>query len=508
MVKNTDGDPRRPGGPMKEKNRFSGLLKHLMTVAKLKNYTLAKELQYDESYISKWVNGNLLPTEKTSAKTLREISRCVVAALDDESRDALYSEYQVDHDMDLEAAIYDNLEAEFNYVMDLKETTGSEIALKTAYYPELTLAQFMQKMRHPVLRQVKSLDVLTAVDILSLDRNYQMAMAELENSQNVNVTQRSYPGVHFSMLINLDNTNPAKNTYNIQFLLNLLTNLSNVDLQLYSCPQTVGKIIFTVKDAYSISGMVMDKNHCMCVSTSEEPKNCNAIYDRLKSLCSQETLAVRRTVMPDMLRGNEYVQYLFARNQRWLMGHVTEHFLPDDLYETLADEYCATHKGVDRDSLTRIHMLNKSILESMDIQLLAYENTMSDFAVTGILDFYNSKVQLTPEQRLRCMEYTAKIPEKNPKLRFRILRNGTISDLQHIPNSTLFLSDSFCYMRLIRQGPVNNLSVINKVQVCDLFRKFFDDIWENESYVDPRPESAEDQLYYAAQLVKVQIQIK
>ena len=228
----------------------------------------------------------------------------------------------------------------------------------------------------------------------------------------------------------------------------------------------------------------------------------------LKSLCSQETLAVRRTVMPDMLRGNEYIQYLFARNQRWLLGHVTEHFLPDELYEALADDYCATHKGVDRDSLTRIHMLNKSILESMDIQLLLYENTMSDFAVTGTLDFYNSKVQLTPEQRLQCMEYAASLPEKNPKLRFRILRNGMISDLQHIPNSTLFLSDSFCYMRLIRQGPVNNLSVINKVQVCDLFRKFFDDIWENVSYVDPRREAAEDQMYYASQLVKVQIQVK
>ena len=34
---------------MKEKNRFSSLLKHLMTIANLKNYTLAKELQYDHN---------------------------------------------------------------------------------------------------------------------------------------------------------------------------------------------------------------------------------------------------------------------------------------------------------------------------------------------------------------------------------------------------------------------------------------------------------------------------
>ena len=97
---------------MKDKNRFSNLLKHLMSITKLKNYTLAKELQYDESYISKWVTGSLLPTEKNSDKVFRDISRCIVSSLDAESRDTLYTEYQVDQDRDLEDAIYDNLVAE------------------------------------------------------------------------------------------------------------------------------------------------------------------------------------------------------------------------------------------------------------------------------------------------------------------------------------------------------------------------------------------------------------
>lgn len=490
---------------MKEKNRFSGLLKHLMSVVQLKNYTLAKELQYDESYISKWVNGNLLPTEKTSDKIMRDISRCVVGSLDDESRATLYSEYQLDHDSDLEEAIYDNLVAEFNYVMNLKETTGSEIALKTAYYPEMTLAQFMQKMRHPVLRQVKALDVIAAVDILALDRNYQMSLAEMQNASNVNVTQRSYPGVHFSMLINL-NSAESNLLYNIQFILNLLTNLSNVNFQLYTCNQALGKIVFAVKDAYCISGMIMDENHCIAVTTSEEPKNCNAIYDRLQSLCSQEMLAVRRTTMAEMLSGKDYVQFLFARNQRWLMGHMTEHILPDDLFDELAEEYCRTHLEVDKAQLTRAHMFTRSVLENMDIKLMVYENTLIEFAVTGMIDLYNTKVYLSPEQRIRCLKYACSLGEKNPKLNFRILRNGLISDLQHIPDPTMFLSDSFCHLRLVRSGPRNNLSIINKVQVCDLFRKFFDDIWNNPVFVDSNISSAEDLIYYAMQMVNVQIQ--
>lgn len=56
---------------MKGKNRFSKLLSYLMEVSELKNYTLANHLQYDVSYISKWINGQMLPGSKTEKTVLQ-----------------------------------------------------------------------------------------------------------------------------------------------------------------------------------------------------------------------------------------------------------------------------------------------------------------------------------------------------------------------------------------------------------------------------------------------------
>ena len=490
--------------PAKDKNRFSNLLKHLMTITKLKNYALAKQLQYDESYISKWISGSLLPTEKNSEKIIRDISRCVISSLDEESREQLYTEYQVDHDLDLEEAIFDNLMAEFIYVINLKSSTGSEIAAKTVFYPELTLAQFLNKMRHPVLRQVKSLDVMMATDILSLDRHYQLSLAELENSNNANVTQRSYPGVRFSMMINLD-VPDTNNTYNVQFIQNLLTNLSNVDFQLYTCPQSQGKILFTVKGAYSISGMIMDENHCLSVTATEEPQHANALYDRLQSLCSQESLAVRRTTMPQMAHSGEYMQFAFSRHQRWILAHVTEHFLPDEVFDQLAEEYCRLHPDTELEKIKQVQATTKKILENMEIKLLLDEDGLHDFAITGIVDFYGCKMRLSPEQRLKCLEYARGIQNANPLLNVRILHSKKVAYQYRIASPVLFLSDSYCYMRIARTGPEYNISVLNHATMGVMFRKYFDDLWDNKEAVDFDFKTASDMMHYLITMVNVQI---
>lgn len=492
---------------MSDKNRFSRLLRHLMTVAKIKNYTLAKAVQYDESYISKWVTGSLIPTEKNSEKVFRDISHCVVNSLDEEGFETLYVDYQVDQESDLEEAIFDNLKAEFDYVVNLKEFSGTDEVMKTSFYPELTLAQFLKKMHHPVLRQVKSLDVTMAADILALDRQYQLVLAELESSTNINVTKRSYPGVHFSMLINL-NSADENNTYNVQFIQSLLTNLTNVDFQLYDCTQSQGKILFAVKDAFSISGMIMDENHCLSVVTSEDTKKCNAIYDKLQSLCNWEKLAIRRTNLMQMMRSNEFMKYIFSRNQSWILSHATEHFLTSEIFGQLADKYCSVHKEENRAKLDQLYKLSASFRESMEIKLLLSENGIMDFAVTGVLDFFGTKMTLSPQQRLECLEYVSKIPETFHDLKWRVLRNGNAANLQHIPAPTLFLSDSVCYMRIISSGSMNNLNILKRPQICNMFRKYYDDIWDDESYVDTSYNAAAEIIRYAKQMVQVQILIE
>ena len=280
---------------MKEKNRFSVLLEHLTSMANLKNYVLAKAVQYDESYISKWISGKSLPTEKNHEIILQNISQCIVEALTDDNRDTFLEEYQISDVSNLQKAIYDHLESEYTYVKELQVTTGSKVATKISYYPELTLDQFIFKMKHPSLRKVQSLNIYAMVDILNVDTNYQLLIAEFNSMHNdIGLV---LPGVHFSLMIDLESSsdNPV---YTAGFLMNLLSNLSNIDFNLYCGTQAQKKMVFAIKDIYSLSGMLVDQNHCLAVTTIEDSSLSTELYYKLKLLCSKETLLIRRTSIP------------------------------------------------------------------------------------------------------------------------------------------------------------------------------------------------------------------
>lgn len=465
---------------MKDKNRFSVLLKHLTSMANLKNYALAKSLQYDESYISKWISGKLLPSDKNHELILQAISECIIQSLTPETIPVFLKEYQVRDITDLQAAVYEHLESEYNYVKELQTSTGSEVASKIFYYPELTLDQFIFKMKHPSLRKVDSVNCHAMVDILNIDTNYQMLIAEMNGLHNDR--KLVLPGVHFSLMLDLEHTDLSNSKIAV-FLIDLLSNLANIDFNLYYGTQAEKKLIFSVKDIYSISGMLMDQNHCLSVTTIEDETLSSELYHKLKSLCNKESLLIRKTSIEAMIRSHEYEHALFAQNPACLLAHFTEHFLPDDLHEELLETFEPVLDQADPNTLRHLHSLTKQLLSSAPIKILFYASVFNDFAISGEMDFYGCRVQLTPKQRLVLMNYIDRLYHNNHNFDVRVLPDGVLSDYQHIPRPSVIFADTFCSLRLKRNTPDYGICVTNKFFLNEIFSDFYYETWNSDSLI-------------------------
>lgn len=459
-----------------EKNRFSQMLEQLLTLAEIKNVALAKALQYDVSYISKWISGRMLPAEKTKRNVLHRISGEIIRLSSKSGKENLYALYQVENESQLENVIFDNLEAEYDYVQGMQKMYGASVEPKTMFFVELSPAQYISKMHHPVLRRVSRLHIMAEMDLLGLMHEYRLQIIQGDMRRN---GYQSYPDVHFSLMIHLS-PDKIKDMYDPIFLINMMADMARVDFRLYKCEQAAGRMIFTVKDDFMISGMLMNPNRCMSVTVSSDADNCNPLYYSIRDLCTRETLLYYHATMAEMLNGNDYVRSVLGLNQRWFVGHMTEHFLSDDLFEELLEQMQTKENKFDKGKLRYCHMLTKRAMEETKIEILFYSTAFSNFAVESKIDFFDHTIQLTVQQRERYIKHLLELCINRENLNFKLVYGRLTSDCQYVVTQCSFLSDEISYLRLNTQNGKNNLAILSHPDMKMIFGWFFDQMWSGK----------------------------
>lgn len=421
---------------MEDKNRFSILLEHLLEVAEVKNYTLAKRLQYDVSYISKWVSGRMRPAKKTEKRVMEGISACVVDEATDDGRNLLLREYSVSIPSDLKAAIYDNLIAEYDYLQEELDSGEARIGPYTDFWAELNMLQYLTKMAHPVLRRVSQLDIVAVMDLMEMAREYRLKVANLQNGQLVD--QRSYDNVYFKLMIDIsrEKWDPI---YDAALIINVLTNFSHIHFKLFGSTAAAGRAVFVVKGDFAITGLLVSHSRCAAVTATEDPQNCESLYDNFSKL-----------------------------------------LLPDDLFEEILTAHEAELKdflGATPAELRSVHNLAKGVVEETNIRILIYEAAFSSMAVSGELDFFSYKVSLTPDQRSRCISYVLQLCKQREKLEFRLISGRIVNDFQYVADPNVFLSGAASYLRLDNNCPVNRIAMVNNSVMEDRLSEYFDQVW-------------------------------
>lgn len=471
---------------MKEKNRFSHLLEYLFKTGGIKHTAIAEKLQYDVSYISKWTSGSLLPSERNSEKVIGKISHYVPLMSSEQGLKTLMADYQVEHTVDLERAVYDHLQIEYSYIREHQMQSENAIVPKVSFSADMSLPQYIAKMNHPVLRRVSSLEVMAALDLMAIAHEYRLQIVQIGKKDSLK--QWNYPDVHFSLLINLEYYS-SDCIYDTVFLLSMLTEMTHIDFKLYSSVHAGGRLIFAVKNDFAISGMLVGDNRAISVIDTEDKETSNVLYYNIAEMCSNEMLLLRKITMKEMLSGGNYAHSLLSLHPRWLLGRMTEHFLSDELFEEVVlklVEECKSDILVE--VLRNIHMLTRNMLEKSSVQIMFYVDAFTDLAVSNELDFFNYKVHLTPEQRVTYMNHLLDILENYNNLEIKLIYGQLVSDSRYRTGQCIFLSDTFSYLRLDIDNSLNNLFILNRVNIREVFDRFFVQAWgtENETVISDK----------------------
>lgn len=472
---------------MNNNNRFGKLLEYLMSTADIKNYVLANELQYDVSYVSKWINGKMIPSEKTKRKVLENINNCIVTSATEDGLARLKEDYEVTTIEELQAAIYDNLEAEYDYVKD-KQKNVQKVNEKIQFYGELPIRKFILKIYHPVLRRVKNLDIMACMDIMNMRNEYRFESVGVKEHRSMN--SGIYENVHYSLVLNIDLEKWDK-FYDTLFLVNALERLSYVDFSIYHSEFARNNALFTVKDEYAISGILTNQDRLISVVATEEKEHVNVLYYNINDYCRREQLLFRQFSLADIINNKDYSFAMLAPNKKWILGHLTEHFLTDDLFEEILggfseEEITENQKEV----LRRMHLLNRRILEKEKMKIVLIEAAISEIAISGKFIFFDKAVTLTPNQRKQFLEHMTDLIREENGLEFKLAYGWMANDYEYTMDQCLLISDTYSYLRLKSNTGYRNVMQINQIELQKIFSQFVDDVWEadNEVFVDKKEE--------------------
>ncbi len=231
-----------------------------------------------------------------------------------------------------------------------------------------------------------------------------------------------------------------------------------------------------------ISGMLDGDNRCISVVVSEDSRSCNTLYESLRGLLTQESQMFRKVTMQEMLAEHIYMYCLLAPNQRWVIGHLAEHFLPDSLFEQLLEQAAAKDADIMRnqDSIRNLHRLNQRVLESAKVHMMIYESAFSDWIVSDTMDFYNCKVTLTSEQKCAYLNHFLTLGEAHGNLAMKMVHGRFAPDFFFESRQCIFLSNRGTYLRLDSNRKKYQFMLINRVDMQHILDEFFAAIWKKQ----------------------------
>lgn len=473
---------------------FGKNIEKLIQFSGQKNYSLAKELGYDVSYISKWISGTMLPASKNikniCEKTAKfvvdnatEIHKCEILAyykLDINKYSSDESIIQYIQDMLNESYLFSSQKkANKNYIKVGKENAeqcNSLLYIK----PRLLKKHLDEDIMDLTKKEIKN-DVILLADLFSLGKDDKLHIAGIRSGSTIKTEMKN---VRIRFLISFDE-NADDIIFNTILLMNMIKIYSNINFTFYSCKHAQYSLTSVIKENSFTYTVYTDTKQCLFTNVSQDPKVVQDIYESLEEMIETRSRITFLEKNPrEIILEKNYIEYMIGRDLRWLIGNMSELFMPSDLFLEIGKIVFGESKEI-VDELKNIDAILQNAIYKSDIQILMYENAIRQYISNGILSFFNTTITLSLEQRQRHIEYMEKILKENEDIDIKLINGNLVDDFKNKENPTAYLSRN---INIIKGNfdeyseYENKYLIIRDNRLDNIFKRFFKEVWESERY--------------------------
>lgn len=473
-------------GKRVKSKHFAYVLRDLMNKTGIKNSSLATALQYDISYVSKWTNGSNLPAAKFYEDIIGSISECLVEEVEEKSLPTLLGSFGAEDRNGL-CKLWQTLLLEA-YEHDRASGRTIQKNNKTnplCYFPMISLTDAVEEIKETFPGGRK---LIIVSDVLGIDHESMLNFIGAEDGMLF--PERALGSRYSDIELFLSIPENIENKENIEYdflgFMHLICAFSHVkSLKIYVSNVSKGKIL-VVDPMNGISSAVIclgDTRKGFFYLSDANIENAQHMEKEISMLTTQSSLAFSNFSFHEMLISMEYVKTCAAPEAKWIIGHITEVFMPDaDMKEVLLN-FDETQNMVSSGIIMQENLdrLEKAI-RTIDIEILIYESAIADFIMSGIVDIFNIPVQLSVDARKRCIKTIISFLDRT-NINIRLIRGGFAKDFKRTPNPCMFSSSLGACLRIENGTYKNNIYSNPNTAVKKFIERSFQKLWNREDVV-------------------------
>ncbi len=460
---------------------FNKLVETLIYFSGQKNYTLAKYLGYDVSYISKWISGSMLPSAKHIRKLSENMSQYIVEHLNEWTWKEIIEYFGLKPDQTEESLanfLTDKINEEYVYSYEISHKKNNSKNIKGLNgVISINPRKRKKTLQGDVEKLIKSSDEKTNIvlmaNTLSLDMESKTNLAGIGIKNYMSDVSDK---VNLKMLVSFEE-NVEDIIMNTLIFINLVSSYANKKYEMYSCQAPQNSLVVSIQNKLFYNAMYIDNGICLYSNHSTDENVVEDSYEALIDIVNTKSKPTfLQKTSKSMILDKNYIHYIIGNKLRWLIGYMNELFMPSDLFMELGKEVFGDDEDI-VEELSKIDAILQNATYNADLKVLMYEKGLRAYISTGELRFFNKQITLDFDQRRRHIEYMEKLFTENENIEIKLINGDLIEAFKNNENPSLFLSKTVSYVRVNVKNDEGKYLICKDKRLDSIFSKFYEEVW-------------------------------
>ena len=218
------------------------------------------------------------------------------------------------------------------------------------------------------LNKSNELDLIISADLYTLNNSDKMSIAEMKKYL-INFNESHNIRVRFLMSF-------KKSDYDLIFttimIINMITTYPEINFDIFNYEVDSNVVMLAIKNGIFHTAMFTNDNRCLFTNMSKDKHVVDEIYYSLDDIIKNQVQPlIEKKSAIDIIKKRTYLQYIMGQDLRWLIGHMNEVLMPDDLFEEVAQSIFGEDEEILKE-LRKINMLLKNIIHKSKLKILIY----------------------------------------------------------------------------------------------------------------------------------------